>query len=454
MGFNLDSSPREFSIKELCLKDNGKECHLSLNLNRQKDVLVELKFKGTLSSETLDAMLVKNKYLRGIFTGDIKGKLDFSHFGNSQLTGHLSVEGLANIKDIEELIIEEMNIKATGQEVELEKIALSLDETALEGQGKIALISDSLEIKGKVFASVINWDEMSQLFSKRAKEETPTIKLKANIEAECDLFNYGDLTLERIGAFITVEDEKAAIEIWKGYYCNLELTGLITGNKDELALHISVQGENQDLGDFFYCVSKKRGLFEANYSLKGEFEVKGKEKPLQESSTGQLEFHSEKGRIYKFTVLAKIFSVLNVLEIFKGRLPDLSKEGLYYKHFDVSTNLKNGILAIDSTVIDGPAMKIFGQGTFNTDNSELKMTILVAPLRTIDTVLSKIPILGKVLTGKSKTFISVPLGVKGSIQDPDVKILPPSAIGKGILGIMKRTIGVPLEIFKPLTKKK
>lgn len=453
IGFNLDSLPKEFSIKELYLKENDKECCLSLGLNWQKDFLIDLNFKGTLSSKTLDAVLVRNKYLTGIFTGEIKGGIDFSHPGKSELTGHLFVEGLTNIKDFEEVMIEEMNIKARGQEVELEKIALSLNETALEGQGKIKFISDFLEIKGKVSASVINWDEISKLFSKKATEKTPTIKLKADINAEVDLLYYGNLRLEQIGALITLEEtEEVRIEVWKGHYCHLDLTGLIKAGKDKLALHVSVQGENQDLNNLFYCLSEKHGLFEANYSLKGEFKAEGRENPLQENSAGHLEFHSEKGRIYKFTLLAKIFSLLNVLELLKGRLPDLSKEGLYYKHFNVSANLKNGILAIDSSVIDSPAMKIVGQGTINTADSELKMTILVAPLRTIDTVLSKIPIFGRILTGKSKTFISVPLEAKGPIQNPDVKLLPPSAIGRGILGMMKRIIGVPVEIFKPLTK--
>lgn len=453
MGFSLDSLPKEFSIKEFYLKENDKECYLSLDLNWQKDFLIDLNFRGTLSSKTLDAMLVQNKYLTGIFTGEIEGKVDFSHPRKSELTGHLLVEELANIKGLEELMIGEMNIKARGQEVELEKVALSLKETALEGQGRIKFTPDFLEIKGEVFASVINWDEISKFFSKKVTEKNSSIKLKGEINAEVDLLCYDNLTFEQIGILITLEEtEEVRIEVWKGHYCHLDLTGLIKAGKDELALHISVQGEDQDLNNFFYCLSKKRGLFDANYSLKGEFKTEGRENPLQENSAGHLEFHSEKGRIYKFTLLAKIFSLLNVLEIFKGRLPDLGKEGLHYKHFDVSANLKNGILAIDSAVIDSPAMKIVGQGTFNTANSELKMTILVAPLRTIDILLSKIPILGGILTGKSKTFISVPLEVKGPIQDPFVKLLPPSAIGKGILGIMKRFIGVPIEIFKPLKK--
>lgn len=452
LSFTLDYSPQKCSIRDFYLKENNKKCYLCLDLNWQKDPVLDLNFKGSLSSHTLDAILISNKYLNGFFEGEIKGKIDLAYLGNSKIQGNLLVEGLSNLNGFKKLTIEKMSLNAKGQEIDIKKCALSLKETTLEAQGSIKLIEDFLGVNGEIFASVIDLNEISKLFPQRTSEKRPKVKINANIDAQIDLLRYNNVNLKQIEALITIKkSEKIKMEILKGNYCNLDLNGFIRTSKKETEVNISLNGEDLALNSLSQCLFQKDHLFEANYSLNGEFKAKGKKRPIEENSSGYFEFHSEKGRIYKATLLAKIFSLLNVIEVFKGRLPDLTKEGLYYKHFDIKASLQNGILNIESAVIDSPAMKIVGQGTFDISSSKLKMAILVAPLRTIDVVLSKIPILGKILTGKSKTFISVPLEVKGRIQNPQVVLLPPSAIGKGILGLMKRFIGAPIEIFKPLT---
>ena len=452
LGLNLDYLPHQCSIKDFYLEENDKKCFVCLNLNWQKDPVLDLNFKGILSSKTLDAVLVKNKYLTGFFKGEINGKIDLAYLGNSELKGNLLIEGLSNINGFKKLTVEKMGLNAQGQEIEIKKCALSLKKTALEAQGSIKFIEDFLGVNGEIFASVIDLNEIGNLFPKRTSEKSPKVKINANIDAQIDLLRYNNINLEQIEALISIKNtEKIKMEILKGNYCNLGLNGFIRASKEEIGLEISLNGEDLALNSLSQCLFQKDHFFEANCSLNGKIKAKGKKRPIQENSSGYFEFHSEKGRIYKATLLAKIFSLLNVIEIFKGRLPDLTKEGLYYKHFDIKASLQNGILNVESAVIDSPAMKIVGQGTFDISNSELKMAILVAPLRTIDIVLSKIPILGRILTGKSKTFVSVPLDVKGPIQNPHVVLLPPSAIGKGILGLMKRIIGAPVEIFKPLT---
>jgi hypothetical protein len=78
----------------------------------------------------------------------------------------------------------------------------------------------------------------------------------------------------------------------------------------------------------------------------------------------------------------------------------------------------------------------------------------VAPLKTVDTVLKHIPIVGRIITGKNGTFISVPFSVKGPIDDPKVTLLPPEAVGSGLWGVLKRTLQVPVDAVKTVISKK
>jgi len=265
-------------------------------------------------------------------------------------------------------------------------------------------------------------------------------------------FKYKSFLFKGTKAFIQVENaENINIQIEQSHYCDIEIKGKLLLRKGNVDIKADLMAQNQDLNQLLNCTVKKEDIFHGQYNLKANFTAEGKKYPLQEASQGTLVFCSTKGRMYKFTLLAKILSLLNVIEVFKGHLPNLSKEGFPYDKFEITATLHNGILKIKSAVIDSPAMKIVGQGTLNISNFTTDLTILVAPLRTIGILMSNIPVVGRVLTGKSKTFISVPIEVKGSIENPEVKILPATAIAKGIFDLMKRIIKLPIEIFIPET---
>jgi hypothetical protein len=71
----------------------------------------------------------------------------------------------------------------------------------------------------------------------------------------------------------------------------------------------------------------------------------------------------------------------------------------------------------------------------------------VAPFTSIDKVVSKIPVVNYILQG---TLVSVPVTVSGRINNPDVKLMPASAVGDGVLGILKRTVNAPVKIIEPV----
>jgi len=86
-------------------------------------------------------------------------------------------------------------------------------------------------------------------------------------------------------------------------------------------------------------------------------------------------------------------------------------------------------------------------GNINLVNKKLDLKILVAPLKSVDSVVKKIPLVNHVLGG---TLISIPIKVEGVVGDPTVTPLSPSAVGSGLMGIMKRTLELPFKIIEPL----
>ncbi|NWF93374.1 MAG: AsmA-like C-terminal domain-containing protein [Syntrophaceae bacterium] len=171
---------------------------------------------------------------------------------------------------------------------------------------------------------------------------------------------------------------------------------------------------------------------------------------VKESLNGRLRVEIEKGVIEKFNLLAKIFSILNVSQLFRGRLPDLKTRGLPFRQIVANIDVRDGIASTEDFLVDSDAMRITIFGRADLGKNLIDAKIGVHPLVTIDTVLSKIPIAGYILTGKDKAFISYYYEVKGDLDDPKIEAIPIKGLGENFLGIVKRLLLTPLRPFQNL----
>jgi len=179
--------------------------------------------------------------------------------------------------------------------------------------------------------------------------------------------------------------------------------------------------------------------------LRGEGEDSQK---LKESLNGNLRLELENGVIERGNILAKIFSILNVYQLFKGRFPDLKTKGLPYHHIFSNIVIKDGIAMTDDFLIDSDAMKITLLGKVDLGKDLIDARLGIHPLVTIDTVISNVPIAGYILTGKDKAFLSYVFEVKGDVDDPKIEAIPIKGLGEGTWGIIKRLLETPLKPFQ------
>jgi uncharacterized protein YhdP len=169
---------------------------------------------------------------------------------------------------------------------------------------------------------------------------------------------------------------------------------------------------------------------------------------MKESLNGSLRFEIENGMIERFNILSKVFSILNVSQWFKGRLPDLKTKGLPYHNMMATIHVKDGIASTDDFLVDSDAIKITLMGKVDLGKNLIDARIGVHPLVTIDTILSNVPIAGYILTGKDKGFISFFYEVKGSRDDPKIGAIPFKSIEEPSWGIIKRLLLTPLRPFQ------
>ena len=97
--------------------------------------------------------------------------------------------------------------------------------------------------------------------------------------------------------------------------------------------------------------------------------------------------------------------------------------------------------------LDSSYMKMVSRGYVDLAGNKLDVKVLVSPMRTVDRIVEKVPVLGWLLGG---TLLSIPVRVTGDVKDPQVDTFSLSSADSGLLGVMKTTITLPFKIFTPI----
>jgi uncharacterized protein YhdP len=182
-------------------------------------------------------------------------------------------------------------------------------------------------------------------------------------------------------------------------------------------------------------------------SLDGDLIAKGDTlEQVKATSLGNIRIHCEKGSLRKFSLLSKLFSILNVSQLFTFKLPDMVSDGMPYNEINATFSLRDGLVATDNLFIDSNAMNISMVGEFDLVKEQMNVTVGVKPLQTIDKVVSHLPVLGWVLTGKNKSLISTYFQATGSLDNPEVKSIAAQSMAKGVFNIFSRLFSLPAKL--------
>jgi len=93
-------------------------------------------------------------------------------------------------------------------------------------------------------------------------------------------------------------------------------------------------------------------------------------------------------------------------------------------------------------------MTIIFNGQIDLINDHIDLTCLVAPFKTVDLIIEKIPIISTLLSGN---LVSVPVKATGKISDPAVVPLHPSAVGEGLINAMKNILKTPVKLLDKIS---
>ena len=217
-----------------------------------------------------------------------------------------------------------------------------------------------------------------------------------------------------------------------------------------LTLKLKTDARNQPLEPVINRLFKEGEKITGHFDLDGVLKAQCPFDVIPTSLTGNFELVARDGIIFRAMVLSNILTFLNTTEILFGKNPGIGKEGLAYKTIKLKATLDKGRLNLTEAVMDGASMELICQGYIDLIDKKLDLTVLVAPLKTVDRIIKFTPLVNYILAG---SLVSIPLKVTGDYAHPEISILPVSAVGRGLLGILERTFKLPLKIIEPILPK-
>lgn len=446
------------SVRQLHIVDKNSDLMLGLRL---QDKQLDMTFEGNLTGATLDRILKDNPYLEGEIEGNFQGKFLLNNLPRSTVYGRVKIENVF-YPDYSFHLASAL-MQADGNRVEVESSSFFWAEKQQGSlSGAIDFSADAFYLDLDLVADGLEWEDWKTFRDLRREKEKRQRKVTGDqdpfkfdiafegiIRTRLEYFRYRGYRWKPVKGQISFFDKETTIRIDEANLCGIQTPGRIRFTPEAIRRAFQVSASNQSLRHTLECLWEREDLITGNYDLEAEitFQTEKKGNDPIESLRGTVEFNSENGRIFRFGLLARIFSVVNITEILRWRTPDLTGEGLAFDTLVAQGVLEGETLLLEEVILDGPSMNIFTIGSLNFREKTMDLTVTLAPFRMVDFIIDRIPLLGHVLGGK---LISLPVRVSGSMDNPVVTPLSPQAVGDRLLGIMKRTLKLPFRLIEPI----
>jgi hypothetical protein len=114
-----------------------------------------------------------------------------------------------------------------------------------------------------------------------------------------------------------------------------------------------------------------------------------------------------------------------------------------YSQAKVQLKLTGQRVDVEQFSLDAAGFQVAATGNVNIEAKTLDLNVLVAPVQTINGIVSKIPIIRDIFGG---SVLAIPVKVRGSFDSPTVVPLGAEAVGSRLVGILGNTLKLPTKL--------
>src|SRR5262249_42388444 len=152
------------------------------------------------------------------------------------------------------------------------------------------------------------------------------------------------------------------------------------------------------------CLTDRGVEMTGEVDLSAEIRSSGKRSELVGKLEGTVEAEAHNGRVRQFPLILKILSLRDVAEALKKDGRSLEASGFPYRTINAKGRFDSGRFVIDESAFRSSSVGFAASGWISLSDKDPKpydseITVLVAPLSGLDTLVRAIPILGDIVQG-------------------------------------------------------
>ena len=453
--FSIDVmlDPDELILRSLALKNGDEAASITLGLKKRE---ISGEFQGVLSKKTIDNILLHNDAFPDAWlNGNIKILINMDSPDKSFAAGKLDGgDFIFPWKPDKPIRLHSFSLSAADKTLTLNSGEAVFEGTKYAMKGQAALTQKLLTLDFDVKADTVELDKIFGVLKNEAEEEKATeervgkswdLAVMANINLHADSMLYNNFTWNPFESQITYENNSLDIEVLKAELCNISTPGKLSFQNGQISLDFTMEANQQEFKDILICLEGGEQQMTGILDLKATIRGKGTRDTLVNSLEGNLQYSSKGGYIYQDAHAAKLLSLLNVTDMFQGKISDLKNAGFHYDSLFVEGVMENGVLVIAPAKLEAPIMQIAAEGTIDIPGEKVNLQVLVAPLQTVNKIQDMLPIIRQILPS---SIAAVPVEVSGDFSDIKVRTLSMSAISKSAFNFMIDALSTPVRVLE------
>ncbi|MGW8161353.1 MAG: hypothetical protein ACWGN1_03815, partial [Desulfobulbales bacterium] len=479
---DFTKTPEHLHVKELAIYAPGEQGRLKLEFWRISPFILNLSWEGIVNATTINTLFEYSTFSKGNFSGAFTVTYNTDRLEATRFDGLLQTENL-HLKtngSAEPIFIKKLDVKGLGKQLRIPALELAIGSEMITGSGQLAAEKEGLQLDFSLASPFLANQSLSRLSLAMQKTlktlgvadaaRAPSLEIigireitgRIGFDFDSFVFSHStrtpyDTTQKTVkytfhdlhGEVQLAPDNISRTEIFSSKLCGLDFRGIWfsdPGLEQKFVLDTDPH-KTMHLEKVLPCLGVQQDIIEGEFTLHAEL--------LKEANIwhgGNIYVKSSQGRILRLQTLSKIFKVVNITDLFEKHIGNAGRKGFPFSQMDIDTHIEDNNLIIDRAIIQGEGLNLFAQGKMHMDDYDADLTLLIAPFKTLDAIISKVPIIGKSVVGESGSRVSIPVAIKGPIADPNITPLHPGAISETLLNLVKDTFMLPYNILKPLEK--
>jgi hypothetical protein len=184
------------------------------------------------------------------------------------------------------------------------------------------------------------------------------------------------------------------------------------------------------------------------------FQSKGKGMPkLEDTIEAKMVFDLASGKMNVEKLKKGTFKLFNVKSFDGPAETSPEKKETLFNQIAGKFTLLKGVAKTEDFIFETADRRTSLVGKFDLKQHEIDAVAGVAPLAALDKFLTKIPVVGKIITGgDEKSLMKSYYTVKGKFSDPEISAIPFTSLTKKVVGIFQGLLQAPQSLFPEISE--